>query len=172
MEITFGCSIMTSHTIAFIHRMVLVLSLTVGVSECKPVQVLIGGVISDGLDLSNVRIGEHAGYTRIVFDVQYWEHHGDGTGVTPSDTPGYYRFTLEKNHTIEARLSGFRSRSADVTLSEYSKRVQSIEVLGGQAYADDSAIFYKIHLRGPVILKAFHLYNPARIVLDISSPPL
>ena len=158
---------MTSHTMAFIFRILLVLSLTVGVSECKPVQVLSGGTISDGLDLSNIRIGEHADYTRIVFDVQYWEGYGAPKAGTPSDNVGHYKFTLEQNHSIEVEFSGFRSSSAkDIMVSEHS-RVQSIKMLKGEAYGDDSAVFYKIRLRRPARLKVFHLYNPARIVLDI-----
>jgi len=162
---------MTSHTIAFIYRMVLVLSLTIGVSECNPVQVLSGGSISDGLDLSSIRIGEHTGYTRIVFDVQYWEGYGAPKAGTPSDNVGHYKFTLDQNHTIEIEFSGFRSSSAkDVAISEHS-RVQSIKMLRGEAYGDDSSVFYRIRLRGPAKLKVFHLYNPARIVLDIGALP-
>jgi len=142
------------------------------VSEGKPIQVLSGGTISDGLDLSHIRIGEHTGYTRIVFDVQYWEGYGAPKAGTSSDNVGHYTFTLEQNHTIEVEFSGFRSSSAkDVTVSGHS-RVQSIKILKGEAYGDDSAVFYKICLHGPAKLKVFHLYNPARIVLDISTLPL
>lgn len=162
---------MTSHTMAFIFRMLLVLSLTVGVSEGKPIQILSGGTISDGLDLSHIRIGEHTGYTRIVFDVQYWEGYGSPKAGTPSDNVGHYTFTLDQNHTIEIEFSGFRSSSAkDVTLSGHN-RVQSIKMLRGEAYGDDSSVFYRIRLRGPAKLKVFHLYNPARIVLDIGTLP-
>jgi len=163
---------MISHTMAYIFRMLLVLSLTVGVSEGKPIQVLSGGTISDGLDLSHIRIGEHTGYTRIVFDVQYWEGYGSPKAGTSSDNVGHYTFTLDQNHTIEIEFSGFRSSSAkDVTVSRHS-RVQSIKMLKGEAYGDDSAVFYRIRLRDPAKLKVFHLYNPARIVLDISTLPL
>ncbi len=160
---------MTRHTMAFIFRMLLVLSLTVGVSEGKPIQVLSGGTISDGLDLSHIRIGEHTGYTRIVFDVHYWEGYGAPKAGTPSDNVGHYMFTLEQNHSIEVEFSGFRSSSAkDVTVSGRS-RVQSIKMLKGEAYGDDSSVFYKIRLHTPAKLKVFHLYDPARIVLDIYS---
>ncbi len=160
---------MTSHTMTFIFRMLLVLSLTVGVAECKPIQVLSGGTISDGLDLSHIRIGEHTDYTRIVFDVQYWEGYGAPKAGTPSNNVGHYKFTLEQNHTIEVEFSGFRSSSAkDITVPEHS-RVQSIKMLKGEAYGDDSSVFYRIRLRGPAKLKVFHLYDPARIVLDIST---
>ena len=157
---------------AFIFRMVLVLGLTVGVSKGKPIQVLSGGTISDGLDLSSIRIGEHTGYTRIVFDVEYWEGYGVPKAGRSSDNVGHYIFTLEQNHTIEIEFSGFRSSSAkDVTVSGH-RLVQSIKMLRGEVYGDDSSVFYQIRLRSPAKLKVFHLLNPARIVLDISALPL
>lgn len=160
---------MIRHATGFIFRILLVLSLSAGVSECKPIQVLSGGTVSDGLDISQIRIGEHAGYTRIVFDVQYWEGYGAPKAGTSSGTVGHYQFTLDQNHMIEVEFSGFRSGSAkDVSASEPS-RVLSIKRLKGEAYADDSSIFYKIDLRSPAKLKVFHLLNPARIVLDIYS---
>ena len=160
---------MISHIIRFIYRLVLVLSLSIGVSEGTPIQVLSGGTVSDGLDLSRIRIGEHTGYTRIVFDVKYWEGYGAPKAGTSSDTVGHYKFTLDKNHTIEVEFSGFRSSSAkDVMVSGHS-RVRSIRMLRGEAYGDDSSVFYQIRLHAPARIKAFHLYNPARIVLDISS---
>ena len=147
--------------------MLLVLSLSIGVSECRTIQVLSGGTVSDGLDLSQIRIGEHRGYTRIVFEVQYWKGYGAPKAGTSSDTVGHYKFTLDQNHRIEAEFSGFRSSSAqEVSVSEHS-RVQSIKILKGEAYGDDSTVFYRILLRGSARLKAFSLYDPTRIVLDI-----
>ena len=163
---------MISYTVTFMVRMLLVLSLTLVVSECKPIQVLSGGSISDGLDLSRIRIGEHTGYTRIVFDVQYWEGYGAPKAGISSNNVGHYTFTLDQNHTIEVEFSGFRSSSAkDVAISGH-ELVQSIKMLRGEAYGDDSSVFYRIRLHGPARLKVFHLYNPARIVLDISALPL
>ena len=139
--------------------------MTIGV--CKPVQVISGGTISDGLDLSHIRIGEHTKYTRIVFDVTYWEGYGAPKAGTSSDNVGHYRFTLDENQSIEVEFSGFRSSSAKQTSVSDQSIVQSIKMLRGEAYGDDSSIFYQIRLRYPVKLKVFHLYNPARIVLDI-----
>ncbi len=158
---------MIRHATGFILRILLVLSLSIGVSECKTIQVLSGGTVSDGLDLSQIRIGEHTGYTRIVFDVQYWEGYGAPKAGTSSDTVGHYKFTLDQNHMIEVEFSGFRSSSAkDVAVSKHS-RVQFIKRLKGEAYSDDSTVFYRIDLCGPARLKVFPLYDPARIILDI-----
>ena len=139
--------------------------MTIGV--CKPVQVISGGSISDGLDLSNIRIGEHTGYTRIVFDVTYWEGYGAPKAGKSSDNVGHYKFTLHENHSIEIEFSGFRSSSAKEISVSTQSTVESIKMLRGEAYGDDSSIFYQIRLRHPAKLKVFHLYNPARIVLDI-----
>jgi len=153
--------------LVLIFRVMLVFSLSMSLSECKPVQVLSGGSISDGLDLSNIRVGEHSGYTRIVFDVKYWEGYGAPKAGTSSDNAGHYKFTLNENHTIEVELSGFRSSSA----KDVRERgiVKSIKRLKGEAYGDDSSVFYQIILRHPAKLKVFHLYDPARIILDIST---
>ena len=139
--------------------------MTMGVS--KPVQVISGGSISDGLDLSNIRIGEHTEYTRIVFDVTYWEGYGAPKAGQSSNTVGHYKFTLDQNHNIEVEFSGFRSSTAKETSVSAQSRVESIKMLRGEAYGDDSSIFYQIRLRHPAKLKVFHLYDPARIVLDI-----
>ena len=155
-----------NYYLILIFRVMLVFSLSMSISECKPVQVLSGGSISDGLDLSNIRVGEHRGYTRIVFDVKYWEGYGAPKAGTSSDNVGHYKFTLNENHTIEVEFSGYRSNSAkDITGQGV---VQSIERLKGEAYGDDSSLFYQIILRHPAKLKVFHLYDPARIILDIS----
>ena len=159
---------MTSTIILYLFRMLLVLSFTIGVSEAKPVQVIAGGSISDGLDLSHIRIGEHAGYTRIVFDVKYWEGYGVPKAGRSSNNVGHYKFTLDQNNSIEIEFSGFRSSSAkEVSVPEQSM-IQSIRRLKGEAYGDDSSVFYRIRLRAPAKLKVFHLYAPARIVLDIN----
>lgn len=155
------------HSILGIFRVILLLSVSMTISVCKPVQVISGGTVSDGLDLSKIRIGEHSEYTRIVFDVTYWEGYGTPKAGSSSDNVGHYRFTLHQNHSIEIEFSGFRSSSAKNTRVSDQSIVKSIKMLRGEAYGDDSSIFYQIRLRYPVKLKVFHLYKPARIVLDI-----
>lgn len=155
------------HSILLIFGVILLLSVGMIIGVCKPVQVISGGSVSDGLDLSNIRIGEHTEYTRIVFDVTYWEGYGAPKAGSSSDNVGHYRFTLDQNHSIEIEFSGFRSSSATHTSVADQSIVQSINMLRGEAYGDDSSIFYEIRLRHPSRLKVFHLYNPARIVLDI-----
>lgn len=157
---------MVNYSLVLIFRVMLVFSLSMSMSECKPVQVLSGGTISDGLDLSNIRVGEHSGYTRIVFDVKYWEGYGAPKAGTSSDNVGHYKFTLNEDHTIEAEFSGFRSANAkDITEQGI---VHTVKRLRGEEYGDDSSVFYQIILRHPAKLKVFHLYDPARIILDIS----
>ncbi|PHS30875.1 MAG: hypothetical protein COA92_08950 [Sulfurovum sp.] len=141
---------------------------SLSILEAKPTQVLSGGSISDGLDLSAIRIGKHERYTRIVFDIKYWEGYGAPKAGTSSDTVGHYTFSIDENHSIEAEFSGFRSSSTKKMIKLDESIIKTIEVLQGEAYGDDSSIFYRILLRQSARLKVFHLYNPARIVLDIS----
>lgn len=149
----------------YLYCIVFVFSLSM--LEAKPVQVLSGGSISDGLDLSGVRIGKHEGYTRIVFDVQYWEGYGVPKAGTSSDTVGHYTFSIDENYSIQAEFSGFRSSSTRKIIKLEESIIKTIEVLQGEEYGDDSSVFYRILLRRSARLKVFHLYNPARIVLDI-----
>lgn len=151
----------------YLYCIVFVFSLSI--LEAKPIQVLSGGSISDGLDLSAIRIGKHEAYTRIVFDIKYWEGYGTSKAGKSSDTVGHYRFSLNDKHRIEAEFSGFRSSSTKKVIKFKDSIIQSIEILRGEDYGDDSSVFYRISLRKSARLKAFHLQNPARIVLDITA---
>lgn len=133
----------------------------------KPIQVLSGGSVSDGLNLSSIRIGKHEGFTRIVFDVKYWEGYGSPKAGTSSDTVGHYTFTIDENHSILAEFSGFRSSSTRKLIKPEEGIIKTIEVLRGEVYGDDSSIFYHIFLKKPIKIKVFHLLNPTRIVLDL-----
>ena len=97
----------------------------------------------------------------------YWEGYGAPKAGQSSDNVGHYKFTLHENHSIELEFSGFRSSSAKETSVPAQSTVESIKMLRGEVYGDDSSVFYQIQLRHPAKLKVFHLYNPARIVLDV-----
>ncbi len=141
----------------------LLLSSSFGVS-----QILKGGSISDGLDISAIKLGEHEKFTRIVFFVNNWEGHEQPN--TPANTSGSYEFKLSKDSlSIQAELLGFRSATTTNPETNSSADIQSIEQLKGEEYGDDSSIFYQIKLSTPSKIKAFTLENPSRIVLDIET---
>jgi len=134
--------------------------------------VVRGGSIGDGLDLSNIRVGEHTRYTRMVFHVNYSEGYGVELANTPANITGNYIFELDDtNLSIEATFSGFRSSSFELK-DINSTRVESMTPLLGEEYADDSSLIYKIKLYKPSKIKAFILYKPSRIILDIFDAPI
>ncbi len=149
----------------YFYNIVFIFSLSM--LDGKPIQVLSGGSVSDGLNLSSIRIGKHEGFTRIVFDVKYWEGYGSPKAGTSSDTVGHYTFTIDENHSILAEFSGFRSSSTRKLIKPEEGIIKTIEVLRGEVYGDDSSIFYHIFLKKPIKIKVFHLLNPTRIVLDL-----
>jgi len=128
-------------------------------------QTIRGGVISDGLDLANIKVAEHQEYTRVVFYVNNWEGHS--RAGTPADTTGSYRFVLsDDKKSIEVELLGYRS--ATLTNIPLVESISSIKRLVGEEYGDDSSLFYDIKLKDRVSkIEVFTLSNPTRVVLDI-----
>ncbi|MFK5975966.1 MAG: hypothetical protein QM493_05620 [Sulfurovum sp.] len=134
--------------------------------------ILSGGSITDGLDLAKLRVGEHIGYTRMVFNINYGEGYGKEKANTPADMTGNYLFKLADNNiSIEAIFSGFRS-SSFIFNDKNSTRLKSINLLKGEAYDDDSSFSYHIELHKKVEIKAFILPKPSRIILDIFDTPI
>ncbi len=133
--------------------------------------IIRGGSITDGLDLAKVKVGEHIDYTRMVFYINYGEGYGKDKANKPADTTGNYSFELaDNNSSIEAIFSGFRSISFTLD-DKNSSRVQSMKMLKGEEYDDDSSFSYHIKLYKKVEIKAFTLPNPSRIILDIFDMP-
>ncbi|WP_153015101.1 hypothetical protein [Sulfurovum riftiae] len=112
-------------------------------------------------------MGEHQGFTRIVFDVTYWQGYGKPQAGKPADKAGHYTFTLHPDLSIEAELAGFRSTTTAIPSLPKGGIIRTIKRLSGEEYGDDSAVFYRITLRRNARLKAFTLKDPARIVLDV-----
>ncbi len=135
--------------------------------------ILSGGSITDGLDLAKLKVGEHIGYSRMVFYINYGEGYGREKADKPSDSTGNYIFKLADNNTsIEAIFSGFRSASFTIEDINNSKRVKSMILLKDKKYDDDSGFTYEIKLNKQVEIKAFTLPNPSRIILDIFDTPI
>jgi len=112
----------------------------------EPLQRLSGGEGADGLNLSDIRVGRHLEFTRIVFDVTYWQGYGKPQAGRPADKAGHYTFTLQPDLHIEAELAGFRSTTAVIPSLPKESIICSIKRLSGEEYGDDSAVFYRITL--------------------------
>jgi len=158
---------MMSKRAACLVRLFMVLSLCLSSLWAEPLQVLSGGESADGLNLAAIRIGKHPTYTRIVFDVTYWAAYEKEKAGKPADRVGHYRFVLQPDHSIEVELAGFRSTTASIPQLPRGSIITSIRRLSGEAYGDDSSVFYRIGLKRAAKMKAFYLKEPARIVLDI-----
>jgi len=137
-------------------------------AQATPIKIIKGGTITDGLQVSNIRIGVHQNFTRIVFDVDFWEGAENYHTKKPSNT-GFHIIKIDKNHHILIELSGYRANKVDtIDIPKYTN-ITSINVLKGEEYADDSSIFYSIQLKHNANIKVFSLLNPTRLVVDIGS---
>jgi len=117
------------------------------------------GVISDGLDVRQIREGKHNDGIRLVFDIY--------KDSKPASTVGRYNGKhLINQKDIEVVLNGYRKFSASLpSFSQYS----IIEKIYFEEYSDDSGFKVHIKLRRDAKVKIFDLKNPARIVFDIKS---
>ena len=122
-----------------------------------------GGVITDGLDMGDIRVSHSPEKTRIVFDS--YQNVG-----TKADVSGHYSFTyLPSKQRIELIVSGYRKFSAlgSERIRTFSKSsiVQKIYL---DEYLDDSGFKCIIDLRANAKVNIFDIKKPGRIVVDIT----
>lgn len=132
-----------------------------------------GGEVSDGLDVSSVRYGEHAEFVRIVFDVAYWKGYESEMIGKAAKSTGSYTSVISDNHReIILGLHGFRAFSASISeLNSVLKNFVVFSKITDEAYADDSAVFLKVSSGSPLCYRIFPLKKPSRIVIDIKRCP-
>jgi len=123
-----------------------------------------GGNVADGLNVKSIRVGHHATYTRLVFDVDQWfdlERHGGSVKKV-----GKYSVTYqpERNRVI-VTLEGYRGFSAK--FPQFSK-TNVIEKIYLNEYLDDSGFQFTIELKESVKIKAYDYKNPARLIIDVT----
>ena len=126
--------------------------------------VIQGGEITDGKDLRNIRWGKHPYFERIVLDIYEGAYGEKGP---PASVPCRFNIKYEYypfHFTIT--LMGIRSRTAEFSTFKNSKMIKDIYQL---PMLDDSGIKFAVSLKQPVKFEVFELYDPARIVLDISN---
>jgi hypothetical protein len=117
------------------------------------------GIITDGLDVRQIREGKHEGYIRLVFDVY--------NDAQAAKDVGHYDAKYHKSKKdISVILHGYRKFSASLpSFPHYSV----IEQIHFDQYPDDSGFKFHIKLRENAKVRIFDLKNPARIVFDIKS---
>jgi hypothetical protein len=115
------------------------------------------GIITDGLDVRQIREGKHEGYIRLVFDVY--------NDAQAAKDVGHYDAKYHKSKKdISVILHSYRKFSASLpSFPHYSV----IEQIHFDQYPDDSGFKFHIKLRENAKVRIFDLKNPARIVFDI-----
>jgi hypothetical protein len=117
------------------------------------------GIITDGLDVREIREGKHKDYIRLVFDV-----YNDAKAA--KDVGRYDAKYHKSKKDISVILHGYRKFSASLPSFPSSSVIEQIHF---DQYPDDSGFKFHIKLRKNATVKIFDLKNPARIVFDIKS---
>ena len=122
------------------------------------------GTLIDGLQLSEIRWGDHGAYFRIVFDM------GTPDGQPVMQVPHAEASMSADHKQINVVLGGIRSigTSENVTSSDLDvgdSLVMSIKRLPAK---DDQSLTYAIELSRPAVYSLAGLGSPGRIVIDIN----
>jgi hypothetical protein len=134
-------------------------------------QQMSGGSITDGLDISSIRIGTHPGFERLVFDIVHWEGNVEQAGQAAT-LPGHFHIEpVAAGREYAIQLGGFRAFSTATPVFHSSSRIASLERRKGERYEDDSSIALLIRLKAELCYRAFALDTPARFVIDIGECP-
>ena len=110
-----------------------------------------------GLDVHNIRVGQHDDYTRLVMDIYEDSHKATSVG---SYSAKYYANRGE----IVVMLNGYSNFSASLPSFPSNSIIDQIEV---NIHNSKSGYRFSIKLRQDAKVKIFDLKNPARLVFDI-----
>jgi hypothetical protein len=116
-------------------------------------------VVSNGLDVKQIREGKHEGYIRLVFDVY------DDAKVA-KEVGHYDAKHNNSKKDISVVLHGYRKFSAPLPSFPYYSIIEQIHF---DQYPDGSGFKFHIKLREHAEVKIFDLKSPARIVFDIKA---
>ncbi len=112
---------------------------------------------SSGLDVHNIRVGQHDDYTRLVMDIYKGSHKAKSVG---SYSAKYYANRDE----IVVTLSGYSKFSAPLPSFPLNSIIKQI-VFDEQK--SDNSYRFSIKLRKEAKVRIFDLKNPARLAFDI-----
>lgn len=121
------------------------------------------GELIDGLQLDDIRWGDHDSYYRVVFDLS------TTAGATVTQAPHVDALMSADGTEIEVTLGGIRGISARPNVLEQKLEigdatVNSIERLPSM---DDQALVYRINLDVPGTYYLASLGDPGRVIVDI-----
>jgi len=112
---------------------------------------------SSGLDVHNIRVGQHDDYTRLVMDIYKSSHKAKFVG---SYSAKYYANRDE----IIVILSGYSKFSAPLPSFPSNSIIKQIVFNNKKS---DNSYRFSIKLRQEAKVRIFDLKNPARLVFDI-----
>jgi len=126
------------------------------VEEEYPSQHFTGGTISDGLEITAIRVGRHDNFIRVALDSK------------GSNKVGNYSIDYDSNkNLITVILNGYRKFSAKFPTFSKSSIIEKIYFA---KYLDDSSYTFHIKLRDVTKVKVMALESPARLVIDVQKP--
>ena len=126
-----------------------------------------GGVMSEGLNIKNIRKGRHHDYLRLVFDVSKVLAYTDSMEEGDVDEVGYYNATYHpEERLLTVVINGYKSFTAPFPTFSKSEIVKKIYLV---EYPHDRGYKFNIELREGAEVKVFDLKKPARMVFDIKA---
>ena len=114
-------------------------------------------VSSSGLDVHNIRVGQHDDYTRLVMDIYKDSHKAISVG---SYSAKYYADRDE----IVVTLNGYNKFSASLPSFPANSVIKQIVF---SDHKSDNGYRFSIKLRQEAKVRIFDLKNPARLAFDI-----
>lgn len=121
-----------------------------------------GGIVTDGQNISQIRLGNHDLYERIVIDFSV--PNNDGILQPVSEVCKYEAKISADGRQVEILMFGVRGASATSPDFTYSKVFKSIDIFYPK---DDSTVGLTLILREKSSFKVFPLKEPGRIVIDV-----
>lgn len=124
------------------------------------------GTLIDGMQLMNVRWGDHGGYFRVVFDM------GTPDGEPVLQVPHAETSLSPDGKTVQVVLSGIRSIGTSPNAGATDMYVGNglVTSIRRIPSMDDQALIYEISLAQPATYSLAGLGSPGRIVIDITRP--
>lgn len=122
------------------------------------------GVLVDGLQLTNIRWGDHDAYFRVVFEM------GTAEGEPVLQVPHAETSLSQDGKTIKVILGGIRSigNSPNVTSGELIVGDSLVTSIKRIPSMDDQAMIYEIVMSRPATYALAGLGSPGRVVIDIT----
>lgn len=120
-----------------------------------------GGILTDGIDVSKIRLANQKKYERLVLDFKEFSFDGSGSKVSK---PCYFEVQIVDGNKSIITLNGARGITADLPALDSGNLIETIEKVYPE---DDSMVQLIINYKKSINQRIFELHNPGRLVIDI-----